>query len=117
MKRSWLLARSNPFPMSGQQEKRDEQIIRRLQKVFRNHGIIVRRENLSRGPSFRVRSGDCLFTGERLVFIDRRLPADQQLSTLIDYIVSSDLKLSEEDLDSLPQGTRALLLSEHRSGL
>lgn len=99
--------------MSSAQEKRDEQLIRRLQKVFRNHGITVRRENLSRGPSFRVRSGDCVLTGERFVFVDRRLPPEEQLSTLLDQLVSFGLELSEEELETIPQGARALLRSGH----
>ena len=91
------------------QEKRDEQTIRRLQKIFRNHGITVRRENLSRGPSFRVRSGDCVLTGERFVFVDRRMPADQQLGTLLDQLVSYKLQLTEDELEDLPSTARAVL--------
>ncbi len=91
------------------QEKRDEQQIRLLQKIFRKHGIDVRRENLSRGPSFRVKSGGCLLTGEPIIFLDRRLPPDQQLGTLLDHLLAAGLTISDEDRDSLSNSTRALL--------
>jgi hypothetical protein len=90
-------------------EKHDEQQIRQLQKLFRRHGITVRRENLSRGPSFRVKSGGCVLTGERIIFLDRRLPPDQQLNTLVDHLVAADLPLSADDVAALPQGVRSYL--------
>lgn len=49
-------------------------------------GFVVRRENLARGHSFRVKSGGCVLGSERYLFLDRRLPLSQQLSVLSDFL-------------------------------
>jgi hypothetical protein len=77
-------------------ESKDEERIKDLCRAFCRKGIKIRRENLTRGQSFRVRSGDCLFSGERVLFLDRRLPAEQQLSMLFDYIAGCEIDLDED---------------------
>ena len=63
-------------------EKAKELEIRALQKALQKQGIVLRRENLARGSSFKVKSGECVYSGKRHIFIDRRLPVEQQLATL-----------------------------------
>ncbi len=94
------------------QEKKEESQIRLLAKALLQSGIEVRREQLARGHSFRVKSGDCLHTDRSLLFVDRRLPLSQQLSVLVDYIVDKDLQLPSEVIGDLSAQTRSLLVSE-----
>lgn len=67
------------------------QIIRDLAEA----GIEVRREELLRGPAYRVRSGNCLLSGKITLFIDARLTTEQQLTLLIDYMQDNTLKLKK----------------------
>jgi hypothetical protein len=67
-------------------ERECEQKIRKIISRSSELGISVRREKLTRGPSFRVKSGNCTLTGKALIFIDRRLPLEQQLSLLTEEV-------------------------------
>ena len=58
-----------------------------------------------------MKSGDCLLTGLKYVFVDRRLPREQQISVLVDYLVDYDFSLEKEELSSLAKSTRDLLSS------
>lgn len=89
----------------------DESLIRFIERLFRKRGVIVRREKLSRGPAFRVKSGDCLLAGNSIIFVDRRLPAEQQLAVLVEYLVDAPFDLPEAELKPLPASTRALIAS------
>ncbi|OVE80151.1 hypothetical protein BVY02_01270 [bacterium J17] len=89
-------------------EKQSEISVRRLVKALRNRGLEVRREPLSRGSNFRVKSGNCLLAGEKIVFVDRRLPAEQQISLLIDYVIDLDIELSEKEMEFLSPGVREM---------
>lgn len=63
-------------------ERECEQKIRKIINESSSSDILVRREKLTRGSSFRVKSGKCQLTGKKLIFIDKRLPIEQQLSML-----------------------------------
>lgn len=67
-------------------ERECELKIRELIKEFKSLGVVIRRENLTRGPSFKVRSGRCSLTGRQVLFVDRRLPAEHQLTLLRDEL-------------------------------
>lgn len=62
-----------------------ESKLKEISKKLLESGVMVRRENLTRGPSFRVRSGRCLLVQKEhenrrdCLFIDRRLSVQQQL--------------------------------------
>ena len=66
-------------------EKECESRIRSIIKELAHEGVIVRREKLTRGPSFKVQSGTCNLSGKRTVFVDKRLPVEQQLQTLEEH--------------------------------
>lgn len=87
----------------------DLQQIRLLANMIERNGFQVRRENLTRGHSYRVKSGDCVFSGSNIVFVDRRLPGKQQISLLVDFLVDQKLPLSTEDLSSVSEHTRSIL--------
>ena len=86
-----------------------EQQFRTLVSIFERNGLSVRRENLSSGRSFRVKSGNCLFGDRRIIFIDKKLALEQQLSTLTDLLLEFNLKLSWDDLKYFPQHLRTVL--------
>lgn len=59
-----------------------------LKKEFEDQGFTVRREKLARGTAFRVKSGGCLLIDQKVVFVDRRLPLEQQYGVLREYVDS-----------------------------
>ncbi|HMO17516.1 MAG TPA: hypothetical protein PKA63_08360 [Oligoflexia bacterium] len=67
-------------------ERECESQIKEIIKKYSRLGLSIRRENLTRGPSFKVRSGRCTLTGGQVIFIDRRLSAENQLSILNDEL-------------------------------
>ena len=87
----------------------DETTVKSIVKFLKKHGFDVRREKLARGDSFRVKSGECNFKDKKLLFIDTRLPAEQQMSILTDYLVTSGVKFTEEELAILPPLVRAVV--------
>ena len=74
----------------------DETAVRAIVKFLKKRGHDVRREKLSRGDSFRVKSGECCFKDKKLLFVDTRLPAEQQLSILTDYLADLGIEYTEE---------------------
>jgi hypothetical protein len=87
----------------------DEKIFKIMTKILKNHELEVRCEKLARGDSFRVKSGDCNFKNKKIVFIDARLPIDQQVSVLVDYLVAAKIQFNSNELDELPQNVRNLI--------
>ena len=85
--------------------------LRRVESMFERRGVVVRREKLSAGHAFKVKSGDCYFSGENLIFVDRRLPIEQQLSVLLEYLVEAEFHLDETELALLPEHARGMLLA------
>ena len=79
----------------------EETRFRRLSRLFEDRGVEVRRERLSRGPAFRVKSGSCMLSGKDLIFVDQRLPLDQQLVVLREYLETYNFELSGEELGTL----------------
>ena len=59
-----------------------ESTYRRLVGEFESLGYSVRREELKRGPGWRVMSGSCRVIENRVVFIDSRLSPDDQVQFL-----------------------------------
>lgn len=67
-------------------EKECESKIRSIIKQLATNGLEIRRENLTRGPNFKVKSGKCDLGGKPMVFLDRRLPLETQLQMLEEHI-------------------------------
>lgn len=81
-------------------------------------GWVVRREKLTRGPSFKVKSGSCKLYGDKVVFIDRQLPVPQQQAFLEEFIaecrsggvVSTGASgPSEGQIDTIPMSGEVVL--------
>ena len=63
---------------SSEQERRYKELVIQLEAG----GIKVRREELKRGHCWKAQSGACRSLGEKFVFIDSRLSADDQVAFL-----------------------------------
>lgn len=100
------------------QKKKSKQVleierdIKALKALFEKAGLTVRRESLSRGYSFAVRSGECTLQGSDLVFVDKRLPLENQLNILLDKVVERELDLNKMDKTSLSARTAKLLAAQ-----
>lgn len=85
-----------------------ERDLKTLSRLLKARGLTVRREKLVRGSAFRAKSGRCQVFGEAVVFLDKALPAEQQLSLLLDFMVERRIDLSEGDLSELSPIPRTL---------
>lgn len=63
---------------SAEQERRYKELVLQLEAA----GVKVRREELKRGHCWKAQSGACRSLGNRFVFIDSRLSADDQVAFL-----------------------------------
>jgi hypothetical protein len=92
-------------------EQREDMQVRLLVKALAKRGLTVRREKLARGLAFRVKSGNCLLSGDTLLFVDRRLPPKQQFSVLLDYVIDQQITLESDELDGFDDAVRSLMRS------
>jgi len=92
-------------------EKEEEQKLRRLGRLLKERGIQIRREILSRGPAFRVKSGTCTVEGEGVIFVDKRLPVPQQTNLLLDFLMERQVGLTDEELTLIPEASRSLFVN------
>lgn len=53
--------------------------IKELIAQLEQHGITIRREKLKSGHGWKTVSGSCRMSEKSLVFVDRKLPLDEQL--------------------------------------
>ena len=93
----------------SKRELQEERELSSLMDILRHRGIAVRREKLSRGHSYRVKSGDCVFSGENLIFVDKRLPLEQQQSVIVDYLIERRIAPNDDELEQLSTRTKHLL--------
>ncbi len=87
----------------------DEEDLKAIVLVLKRSGMVVRREKLSRGVAFRVKSGKCEAFGKNLLFVDKALPVRQQVTMLLDYLVENPSIISEEERSNLPPSVRSIL--------
>jgi hypothetical protein len=100
--------------MAGRKKKSKHELtaereIRALSSAIERHGVTVRREKLSRGISYRVKSGGCVYAGEDLVFVDRRLPLDRQISILLDSFVELECEFEAQEISNVSKQTIDIL--------
>ena len=83
--------------------------ISKLTRGLRDRGVVIKREKLTRGAGYRVRSGLCSVKGESVLFVDKNLASDQQLSVLVDYAIDSGLADVAREVPELPANLRTLV--------
>lgn len=84
-------------------DPRKEAAIKELGSVLEGAGYRVRREQLKQGYGWRVLSGSCRYEEQALIFVDRRLSQDDQISFLLGKIRSLGLAVQRELVPSLPE--------------
>lgn len=80
-----------------------EGIFKGLTGILVKAGYRVRRESLKRGSGWRVVSGSCETQGEKLIFVDRRLTKDDQISFLCFNIRKLGISPGPEQLSEFPE--------------
>ena len=76
-------------------DPKKESIFRELTSAFERAGFIVRREKLKAGPGWKVISGSCRALESKFIFVDPRLPQDDQLLFLRARAQTLGVPLSE----------------------
>lgn len=76
-------------------DSKKERIFRELASILESAGLKVRREELKRGFGWKVVSGTCRLEGDKILFVDRRMSQDDQLTYLTGKIVSLGITLTE----------------------
>ena len=82
--------------------KEKESLLRELSSILDSSGFRVRRERLKQGHGWRAVSGACRVLQNNLIFLDRRLPHDEQIDFLVDRIAESGIQISSERVSALP---------------
>lgn len=72
------------------QERRYKELVVQLEAA----GVKVRREELKRGHCWKAQSGACRSLGDRFVFIDSRLSADDQVAFLAAQVREAEILVS-----------------------
>lgn len=63
-------------------EEKLKQDLLELSRQLTTRGVVVRREKLRQGPGWKVLSGSCRLNRDRLLFIDKSLPLQEQVDLL-----------------------------------
>jgi len=79
-----------PTKLSKKSQELDARY-RLLVKDLRENGFTVRREELKRGLGWRASSGTCRLFQDKLILVDRRLPAEEQVNFLEDVAKHANL--------------------------
>jgi len=85
------------------------EVVKQLTVALGGHGITVRREELKRGPGWRAVSGMCRTREQRMLFLDRHMPHEDQIAFLTSKIAELKLELSPDCIGRLPERVRLLL--------
>ncbi len=82
--------------------KEKESLLRELASILGSSGFRVRREKLKQGHGWRAVSGACRVLQDKLIFLDRRLPQDEQIEFLVERIAESGIEVPSDRIGSLP---------------
>jgi hypothetical protein len=109
MKRSNQTKRAH----SHARDEKKEAIFKELSQILAESGHTVRREQLKQGHGWKVVSGVCRADQASMVFVDRRMPQDDQIAFLSSRISSLKLQIAPERLSKLPEKVVELLTASH----
>jgi hypothetical protein len=83
--------------------KEKENLLKGLANILNSSGFQVRREKLKQGHGWRAVSGSCRVIQNKLIFLDRRLPQDEQIEFLVDRITENGIQISSDQRGLLPE--------------
>ena len=93
-----------------------DKIINELANVLTNAGYEVRREKLKQGYGWKVLSGACQLEEKELIFVDRKLPQDEQISFLIGKLLALQVPVKKSNIpnvsDKLIKQFKELLIDD-----
>ena len=92
-----------------------DSVFKELAAIMASSGYTVRREELKQGPGWRVVSGSCRLEEQRLIFVDRKLQQDDQITFLIQRMTSLGIKIEAEKLAALPEKVREMIAAREES--
>ena len=84
-------------------DPKKEAIFKSLSAILLRAGYEVRREELKQGHGWKASSGACRSLEQALIFVDRRLTQDEQISFLIGRILDSNIELTDAEIADLPK--------------
>lgn len=87
---------------AGKKDYQKEHVFKELSALLGQSGVSVRREKLKQGLGWKVISGSCRAQGDSFLFIDRRLPQDEQIAFLLSKLASLKIQIPESALSQLP---------------
>lgn len=82
--------------VSAQKDSRKDKVVRLLTDALKEAGYAVRREELKRGPGWKTVSGSCRLEDQKLIFVDKRMPIEEQAAFLLGQLNSLGISPSEE---------------------
>ena len=88
-----------------------DNLFKELAGFLTSAGFDVRREELKQGPGWKVMSGACRYEAQKLVFVDKKLPQDEQISFLLGKIVELKVQVPDQKKDGLPENVRSILFN------
>jgi hypothetical protein len=88
-----------------------DNIFKQLAEAMLSQGYAVRREELKQGHGWKVASGSCRLDQQKLIFVDRKLPQDDQIAFLTQRMTNAGVRLSDEQLASLPEKVQQMLVA------
>jgi hypothetical protein len=93
MKKLQIRKKSAPKKVAAVvEDSKKESQIKLLVAALATKGYTIRREKLKQGHGWKTVSGACRLSGDRILFVDRKMPLDEQLLFLTS--IASQLNLS-----------------------
>ena len=89
-----------------------EGVFKELIGIVSSAGYQVRREKLKQGYGWKVISGFCRLEERKLIFVDQRLPQDEQIAFLVQRIKSAGISVADEAMAGLPPRIQKMLQGE-----
>jgi len=77
------------------EDSKKESHIKVLVAALATKGYAIRREKLKQGHGWKTVSGACRLSGDRILFVDRKMPLDEQLLFLSSIATQLNVKISE----------------------
>lgn len=85
---------------------RKEAVFKELAGLLAGAGFDVRRERLRQGHGWKAVSGACRHENRKLLFVDRKLPQDEQIGFLASKAAELGIRVPEERARSIPRPWR-----------
>lgn len=92
-----------------------DSIFKQLAAITNAHGSVVRREELKQGHGWKVASGTCRLDQQKLIFVDRKLPQDEQITFLIQRMTAAGIRPNDEQMSQLPEKVREMLVASQQA--